>query len=115
MGRDDLAPQRVAADSLLPAPSSIEAGSGSSAVTVMARDAYDNLVAGASALLSVSGSGNTFNGGPMLTDVSGEAAFTVSSTVAEAKTVSATLDGMAITQTQVLTVSPANPIRTRVR
>ncbi len=99
----------AAQSSLLLAPSSIEAGSGSSAVTVTARDAYDNLVAGASALLSVSGSGNTFNGGPMLTDVSGEAAFAVSSTVAEVKTVSATLDGMAISQTQVLTVSPGQP------
>ena len=88
--------------------SDITASNGASAVTVTvtARDAFGNLVSGVSVTLSATGSGNSISQ-PGLTDGSGVATGTVSSTTAGSKTVSAVVDGVSITQTQVVTVSPA--------
>jgi hypothetical protein len=89
-------------------PVSITASNGGSdvAVTVTARDGFGNLVSGVSVVLSASGSGNSI-GQPGLTNSSGVATGTVSSTVAEAKTISAVVDGVSINDTQGITVTPA--------
>lgn len=58
-------------------------------------------------VFSSTGSGNTF-GTPTVTDSSGQSLCTFSSTVAEAKTISVTVDGVLVTQTAAVTVtSPA--------
>ncbi len=90
--------------------SSITASSGSTpvTVTVTARDAFNNPVAGVSVVLSASGTGNSITQ-PGLTNASGMATGTVSSTVAESKTISAVVDGTGISQTQMVTVTPAAP------
>jgi len=86
-------------------PTSISAGTGSSTITVTARDAHGNPIAGAAVVLSASGTGNVLTqpGGP--TNASGVATGTLSSVVAEPKTVSGTIDGVAITQTATVTVT----------
>jgi invasin-like protein/Big-like domain-containing protein len=86
-------------------PASITVGTGSSAITVTVKDAFGNPVSGSAVVLSASGSGNTLNGGG-LTNGSGVATGSLSSTVAEVKQVSATADGTAISQTQSVAVTP---------
>jgi adhesin/invasin len=88
--------------------SSIMASNGGSAVnvTVTARDQFGNPVSGVAVSLSATGTGNSISQ-PGLTDGSGVATGTVSSTVAEAKTISAVVDGIAINPTQGITVTPA--------
>lgn len=87
--------------------SSITASSGSSTVTVTvtARDGFGNPISGATVVLGVTGTGNAINQ-PAATNGSGVATGTVSSTVAEGKTISATINGTPITQTQAVTVNP---------
>jgi adhesin/invasin len=86
----------------------ITASTGGSAttVTVTALDAFGNPVSGVSVVLSVTGSGNAITQ-PGLTNGSGVATGTVSSTTAEPKTISAVVDGVPINDTQGITVSPA--------
>jgi hypothetical protein len=91
--------------SLTLSPPSIEAGTGTSTVTVTAKDQFDNPISGASVTLSVGGTDNTVSTNPATTDASGVATFTVSSSTAGDKAVSATIDGTAVTQTQTLTVT----------
>jgi invasin-like protein/Big-like domain-containing protein/calcineurin-like phosphoesterase family protein len=86
-------------------PASISVGTGSSTITVTVKDAFSNPVSGSTVVLAATGSGNTVGGGG-LTNVSGVATGSLSSTVAEVKTVSATADGIPITQTQNVTVTP---------
>ncbi|HSD33730.1 MAG TPA: Ig-like domain-containing protein [Gemmatimonadales bacterium] len=89
-------------------PTSIVQGSGSSTITVTARDAFGNPVSGSLVELHTSGTGNTLTGGGT-TNASGVASGTLSSTVAEAKMVSATAGGVAIAQTATVTVTPTPP------
>ena len=86
-------------------PSSITAGSGTSTITVTAKDAAGNPISGATVVLAATGTGNTLVQPASVTDGSGVATGTLSSTVAEAKTVSATADGVALTQTATVTVT----------
>lgn len=91
-------------------PTTITASTGSSAsaITVTARDAFGNLVPGLAVTLAATGSGNSLDqpaGG--VTDADGVAHGTLSSTVAESKTVTATAGGVAVTQAASLTVTPA--------
>src|SRR3989442_1770836 len=86
-------------------PASLTAGSGSATVT--AKDANGNLVSGATVVLAATGSGNTLTQPSGTTNTSGVATGTLSSSVAEAKTVSATINGTAVTQTAAVTVSAA--------
>src|SRR5512143_3615594 len=91
-------------------PSEITASTGTSvtAVTVTVRDAFGNPAPGVSVVLAASGTGNTLGqpaGG--VTDGNGVAHGTMSSTVAEAKTVTATAAGAAITETASVTVNAA--------
>jgi hypothetical protein len=90
-------------------PGSITAGSGTSTITVTARDASGNPVSGATVVLSASGTGNTLTQPVGPTDASGVATGTLSSTVAESKTVSATANGTAITQTATVQVQAVTP------
>jgi Invasin, domain 3/Bacterial Ig-like domain (group 1)/Calcineurin-like phosphoesterase len=88
-------------------PSTIEAGNGTSTITVTARDASGNPISGATVVLAATGTGNTLVQPASTTNASGVATGTLSSTVAESKTVSATISGTAITQTAIVTVTPA--------
>ncbi|HEU5262515.1 MAG TPA: invasin domain 3-containing protein [Gemmatimonadales bacterium] len=91
---------------LATSPTSIVAGSGTSTITVTARDAAGNPVSGAAVVLATTGSGNTLTQPAGPTDANGVATGTLSSTVLETKTVSATANGTAITQTATVTVTP---------
>ena len=86
-------------------PTSIIAGSGTSTITVTAKDAGGNPLSGATVILSVTGSGNSLTQPAATTNASGVATGTLSSTVAESKVVSATANGIAITQTATVTVT----------
>lgn len=93
------------------APATITTSSGSSVstVTVTARDASGNPVSGATVVLLVTGSGNTLTQPSGPTNASGVATGTLSSTASGAKTVSATIDGVAVDQTATVTVHPGPP------
>lgn len=80
-------------------------GSSSTTVTVTALDASNNPISGATVVLAVTGSGNSITQ-PGLTNASGVATGTVSSTIAGSKTISATINGTGINQTQAVTVDP---------
>jgi hypothetical protein len=86
-------------------PTTITAGTGTSTVTVTARDVNANPISGATVVLAATGSGNTLTQPAGPTNGSGVATGTLSSTVAEPKTVSATINGIAVTQTATVTVS----------
>ena len=91
------------------APAAIAASSGAatSTITVTARDAFNNVIPGATVVLAATGSGNTLTQPAAVTNASGVATGAISSTVSEAKTVSATVSAVAITQTATVTVTPA--------
>ncbi len=91
------------------APATITASSGSSTstITVTARDAFGNPIQGATVVLAATGAGNTLTQPSGTTNASGVATGTLSSTGAGAKVASATIDGVAITQTAAVTVDPA--------
>jgi len=84
--------------------SSIPASSGLATITVTAKDASGNPVSGATVVLSASGSGNTLTQPAGPTNSAGVATGTLSSSVAGSKTVSATANGTAITQTATVQV-----------
>ncbi|HXI63985.1 MAG TPA: Ig-like domain repeat protein [Gemmatimonadales bacterium] len=86
-------------------PTTIEAGNGTSTITVTAKDANGNPLAGATVVLTATGSTNTLTQ-PGPTNGSGVATGTLSSTVAEPKTVSAMINSVAVTQTATVTVTP---------
>ena len=91
-------------------PTSFTAGSGSSTITVTAKDGSGNTISGASVSLTSTGSGNTFNQSSGTTNGSGVFTSTFTSTVAETKTISATINNTAITQTATVTVNPASSV-----
>jgi len=99
----------AAQSTVVAAPASITAGSGSSTITVTARDAGGFPVVGAMVTLSVSGTGNTVTQPSAPANGSGVATGSLSSTVAGNKTVTATANGITITQTPVVTVT-AGPV-----
>ena len=87
-------------------PGSIEAGTATTTITVTAKDAVDRPIVGASVVLAATGTGNTLSASG-LTDGSGIYTGTLSSTVAEGKTISATANGTSIVQTAAVTVTAA--------
>ncbi|HSD32084.1 MAG TPA: Ig-like domain-containing protein, partial [Gemmatimonadales bacterium] len=95
---------------LVAAPSTVAAssGSGGSTVTITARDDLGNPIAGATVVLSATGTGITLIQPSGPTNASGVATGTLRSTVAEAKIVSATIDGTGLVQTDTVTVTPAS-------
>jgi protocatechuate 3,4-dioxygenase beta subunit len=93
-------------------PTSIAASTGSatSTMTVTARDQFSNVIPNANVVFGATGSGNTLTPNPpagVLTNVSGVATGTLSSTVSELKVGSATINGTTITPTVNITVTPA--------
>ena len=95
-------------------PTTITAGGSGSTVTVTVRDGSNNVIAGASVDLSVTGAGNTIGpDDPAVTNASGVATFTVTSTGAGIKTVTATADGVSLSQAPQLTVDPGEPDATQ--
>src|SRR5437879_1638504 len=78
------------------APATITAGAGSTTITVTAKDGSGNPISGASVVLAATGTGNSGTQPAGRTNGSGVATGTLSSTVAEAKTVSATVSGTAL-------------------
>ncbi len=95
------------------APTAIIASTGTSAatITVTARDESGLPISGAAVVLTASGYGNTLTQPAGTTDANGVATGTLSSTGRGTKTVSATVGGVAITQTAAVTVS-AGPATT---
>lgn len=89
-------------------PSAVVAG-GASTITVTALDNGGNPIAGLAVAISVTGSGNTVTQPSGLTDANGIATGTVSSTLAQAKTVSARIATVTVTQTASITVVPGPP------
>ena len=89
-------------------PQGITASSGSSAstITVTARDAAGNPVAGAPVTLSVSGSGNSLSRSSGTTGESGVFTATLSSTRVGTKAVTATAGGVTLGSTATVSVSP---------
>ena len=100
-------PLSASQSTVTPSPVTIAPGTETSTITVRANDAYGNPISGATVVLAASGSGNTLTQPSAPTDGTGVARGTLSSTVAESKTVSATIDGTPITQTATVTVASA--------
>ncbi|KPJ91371.1 MAG: hypothetical protein AMS18_08840, partial [Gemmatimonas sp. SG8_17] len=86
-------------------PESVAVGGSISTITVTARDVNGNPISDAVVVLAVTGTGNTLTQPAGPTDASGEATGTLSSTVAEVKTVSATVAGTTITQVATVVVT----------
>lgn len=94
-------------------PTSIQALTGSSTITVTVRDDNGAPVAGASVRLSATGSGNTLTQPPGVTGVDGIATGTLSSSVPGSKIVSATVNNrVRVDQTAevVVTIAPATTL-----
>ncbi|PYO69270.1 MAG: hypothetical protein DMD69_03370, partial [Gemmatimonadetes bacterium] len=103
-------PVSASQTTVVASPATITASTGSSAstITVTARDPYGNVIRGKTVVLAATGTGNALvQPSPDTTIASGVASGTLSSTVAQGKTVSATVAGTAITQQATVTVSPA--------
>jgi Bacterial Ig-like domain (group 1) len=94
------APPSAAQSSIVASPSTITAGSAST-ITVTVRDAGGNPLGGRTVVPQASGSGNTFAPTSAVTGADGIATFSFSSTTVEVKTISATVDGVDLSPTQV--------------
>ena len=105
------APVSASQSTVSAAPGSFTAGSGASTITVVAKDASGGRVSGAAVTLSVSGSGNTVST-PAVTDANGTTTATLQSTGAGSKTITATINGVTVSQTATVTVSAAAPSAT---
>lgn len=93
------------------APSSVtvSAGGNQITITVTARDAFGNFVPGGTVHLAASGTGNTVTQPAAPTSAGGVATGTLSSTVSGRKTVTATIDGVAVTQSVFVSFNPGPP------
>src|SRR5207244_4021039 len=92
------------------ATSPISAGGGASTITVTAKDAFGNPIAGATVVLAATPTtGNTLTQPVATTDANGVATGSLSSTTTGSKTVSAMINAVAITQTATVVVN-AGPV-----
>lgn len=91
-------------------PASIPVSSGSSTITVTVKDDAGVPISGATVVLSATGAGNALTQPAAVTNASGVATGTLSSTVAGTKTVSATANGTLITQTATIEVTEPPPV-----
>src|SRR5205807_1078937 len=94
-----------AAQSTVTATSPIAAGTGTSTITATPKDALGNPIPGATVVLSATGTGNTLTQPSGPTNADGVATGTLSSVVAGSKTVSATVNTIAVTQTATVVVT----------
>jgi Invasin, domain 3 len=93
-------------------PASIRAGTGTSTVVVVVRDGEGNPVEGASVTLQATGDGNALNQPSGMTGPDGTAAGTLQSSTPGDKVISAMVNGsVAVSQTALVTVTPAPPGR----
>lgn len=90
----------------LPRTITASLGASSATITVMALDGQGNPVAGAVVQLAATGAGNTLTQPAGPTDAAGIATGTLSSTLVGAKIVSATVAGVALAETDTVTVRP---------
>ena len=102
------APPSGAQSSVTVDPATIPAGA-TSTITVTVRDAAGTSLAGRSVTVAATGSDNTITGNPGTTGSDGVATFTISSPTAEAKTITAISEGVALGTPQTLTVEAAPP------
>ncbi|HJQ64735.1 MAG TPA: Ig-like domain-containing protein, partial [Gemmatimonadales bacterium] len=86
-------------------PLSITAGTAPATITTTVRDQFGNPVSGVTVVLSATGTGNSLIQPTSPTNASGVATGTLGSTVAGDKVVSATANGVAITQSATVTVA----------
>jgi len=93
-----------------PAQISASTGTSASTITVTARDAFENPIAGLAVTLSATGTGNTLTqpGGPTGSD--GTTTGTLSATLPGDRVVSAEIAGVAVTQTATVRVSAGTPV-----
>ena len=105
------APPEVSASqsTVTASPTSIQANGGSSTITVTVKDAGGAPISGATVVLSATGEGNSLTQPTTPTNASGVATGALSSSVAGAKTVSASANGTAITQTATVDVTEPVP------
>src|SRR5881392_3626016 len=89
------------------APQTITVGGSAATITVTALDGFGNPIGGKTVTLTATGNGNALTQPAGPTNASGVASGTLSSTVAEAKTVSASVGTTAIAQQATVTVTPA--------
>src|SRR5205823_7214818 len=75
--------------------------------TVTARDQYGNVIKNKAVTLAATGDGNALTQPSAATGTNGVATGTLSATVAQAKTVSATVGNVAVTQRATVTVTSA--------
>lgn len=95
---------------------SISSDNGQATITVTAKDAGGNIISGASVTLGATGTGNTISS-PAVTNSSGVTTATYSSTKAEAKTITAVIGGVTVTQTATVTVTvgAVSPTRSTIQ
>ncbi|MBI4502505.1 MAG: Ig-like domain-containing protein [Gemmatimonadetes bacterium] len=95
--------------SLTATPATLTASSGGSTalITVTARDALGNPIAGATVTVAATGTANTFTAATGSTNAGGGFTADFSSTMAETKTISATINGVTLAQTADVTVAAA--------
>ncbi len=98
-------PVSAAVSTVTAAPSSFVAGSGSSTITVTAKDANGNTISGLPVTVASTGAGNTLTPASGSTTGSGVFSSLLTSSTAELKTVSATINGTPITQTAPVNVT----------
>ncbi len=89
-------------------PTSIAINSGTSTITVTAKDGGGNPIQGATVFLTATGTGNNLTQPATVTNAQGAATGTLSSSVAETKTVTATVSSVTITQQATVTVTSAS-------
>ncbi|MGE5803902.1 MAG: beta strand repeat-containing protein, partial [Gemmatimonadota bacterium] len=98
------------ASTVVASPTSLTASTGGSfsTIAVTVKDAFGNSISGATVTLAATGTANVLIQPADLTSATGVATGTLSSTMAETKTISATVNGsIALAQTATVTVSPA--------
>lgn len=93
---------------------SIEPTTGTANISVFAKQAdgspFAGMLVSGNIAVSSTGTGNTITAVDTVTDQTGRARFTFASTVSEAKTISATVRGTAVTQTAPVTVAAAGAL-----
>src|SRR5437588_6912837 len=104
-------PPSSSRSSVSASPSPITASNGASAstITVTVQDVLNNPVQGATATLAATGTNNQLTQPVGTTDVNGQITGTLSSTTAELKTISATVNNaVKVAQSAAVTVNPAD-------
>jgi Invasin, domain 3/Bacterial Ig-like domain (group 1)/Filamin/ABP280 repeat len=97
----------VAAD---PAQIAASTGTSTSTITVTARDAFENPIAGAAVTLAATGTGNTLTQPSAATGSDGTTTGSLSATLPGDRVVSATVAGVAITATATVRVVAGTPV-----